>query len=218
MAQSLPPHQAMSDEISAEWREFIAGMEFLHRYGTHNTANARAIGRDNLRLLHRSLLQKADYQQAIHHAGQQVRQQSLPNKTTLIVSHQLSAQLISLPVGSSIQLVARAREQAMFMIINGSANTANPAASHHQSHWWSPKWLLGQSTATPSLTLKTNDIICIPQGQPNPCVLSAQKKHCIILAVFNAQTPMQSTPLPQQQPRPGTSVSAMTPLVHHSSL
>ncbi len=190
--QHKTQHEPLCKEMPAEWREFAAGMEFLRRYGPHNTANASAIGRDNLRLLHRSLLRKANYRHQINQASKKTQRYGRPGKATLIDSNQLSAQLISLPIKSSIQLIVRAGERGMFMILVGSASTSGQPASHTRFHWWPRCWPLSQPADAHSL--KTDDIICITHNPSNPCILSTHSKACVVLAVFNTQTSPQRFP------------------------
>lgn len=210
------PH-TRQPEIPAAWREFSAGMEFLRRYGTRNTGNTGAIGRDNLRLLHRSLLQDNAYRSQVKNARKQMSQYAQPCKTPLLASSQLSAQLISIPADNSIQLSVRPGELGMLMIISGSLSTTPQLATQPQppSNWFRG-WPLTHRGNPDLKQFKADDIFYITppeaDSDPNSRRLSTHKKSCVILAVFtnhqlhasqtshHAGIPLTQSPLPHTTP------------------
>ena len=175
------------------WREFAAGMEFLRRYGIHNTANSGAISRDNLRLLHRALLQDSEYRQLITSARRETPQLTRSRWSALTTGRQLHAQLISMPANSSIRLTTQAGYLGMFLIIAGSAETLGrtktPARPRHS--WWPHRRLPSCQTHH---YLKTNDVVCVNADTTDTRLLVTGKKTCIVLAVFTA------TSVPHRQP------------------
>lgn len=196
-------------ESPAAWREFAAGMEFLRRYGIHNTANAGAIRRDNLRLLHRVLLQDDDYRQRITSARREAPALSRPHWSTLTASRQLHAHLVSMPANSSIRLTTQAGYLGMFLILSGSAETISrtDTPSRRPRHsWWPHGWLSSKRTQIRAHHLKANDVVCVNHNAADTGLLVSGKKGGIILAVFTAQQgqpPSPATPRsrpPTQQP------------------
>lgn len=185
-------------EAPVAWREFAAGMEFLRRYGIHNTANSGAISRDNLRLLHRALLQDNEYRQLITAARRKTPQLTDPDWSTLTASRQLHAHLVSIPAKNSIRLTTRPGYLGMFLIISGSAETfrqpETPSRPRHS--WWPHSWLSSRRTHAKTRHLKANDIICVTHSTSSAGLLVTGKKACVILAVFNS--------LQTQQPHPAT--------------
>lgn len=183
-------------EPSAAWREFSAGMEFLRRYGIHNTANSGAISRDNLRLLHRALLQDSEYRQLITAARRKTPQLTGPDWSTLTASHQLHAHLVSIPAKSSIRLTTRPGYLGMFLILSGSAETfrqtETPPRPRHS--WWPRGWLSSRQTHAKTQHLKANDIVCVTHSTSSAGLLVTGKKACVILAVFNSLQARQPHP------------------------
>ena len=168
-------------------------MEFLRRYGIHNTANSGAISRDNLRLLHRALLQDSEYRQLITSARRKAQQLTRPHWSALTTGRLLHAQLISMPANSSIQLTTQAGYLGMFLIIAGLAETLGrtetPARPRHS--WWPHRRLPSRQAHH---YFKTNDVICVNADTTNTSLLVTGKKTCIVLAVFTA------TSVPHRQP------------------
>jgi len=185
-------------EIPAVWREFAAGMEFLRRYGIHNTANSGAISRDNLRLLHRALLQDNEYRQLITAARRKTPQLTAPDWSTLTESRQLHAHLVSIPAKNSISLTTRSGYLGMFLIISGSAETfRQPETPSHPRHsWWPRGWLSSRQTHAKTQHLKANDIVCVTHSTSSAGLLVTGKKACVILAVFNSRHTRQPQPQP----------------------
>lgn len=190
------------------WREFAAGMEFLRRYGMHNTANSGAISRDNLRLLHRALLQDSEYQQLITSARRETPQLTRPRWSALTTGRQLHAQLISMPANSSIRLTTQPGYLGMFLVIAGSAETLGrtktPSRPRHS--WWPHRRLPSRQTHH---HLKANDVICVNPEATNTGLLVTGKKACVVLAVFTAtsapqrrSTTVNDRPQTQQFPLP----------------
>ncbi len=195
---SVPATKTQQQDMPIAWREFAAGMEFLRRYGAHNTANTNAISRDNLRLLHRSLLQDNTYRRQVHSAQKRMPQYGHPTRTTLLATSRLSAQLIHIPANSNIRLSVRPTELAMLMILSGSLSTDSQLAAQTQASWWSRGWYLNRRPKPGICQLKSDDIICIKQPRPDndPRLLATGKKSCVVLAVFSHQqyTPPQTSP------------------------
>lgn len=191
-AATLPVMQ--KNEPPVAWREFAAGMEFLRRYGTHNTANSGAISRGNLRLLHRALLQDSEYRQQVTSARRETPQLATPNWLLLTASHQLHAHLVGIPAKSSICLTAHPGYMGMFLILSGSAETLKQTAipPRPRRNWWPRGWLPSSQTHAKTQHLKANDIICVTHSTSNTGLLVTGKKACIILAVFTAQQTRQA--------------------------
>jgi len=183
-------------EAPVAWREFAAGMEFLRRYGTHNTANSGAISRDNLRLLHRALLQDSEYRQLITTARRETPQLTSPSWSALTASHQLHAHLVSIPAKGSIRLTARPGYLGMFLILSGSAETFSrtETPSHPRHNWWPRGWLPSSQTHAKTHHLKANDVVCVNHNASNASLLVTGKKACIVLAVFTATQTRQPHP------------------------
>ena len=175
------PHAWQGEELAA-WREFTAGMEFLRRYSGHNTANAGVIGRDNLRLLHRSLLQDDGYRELLKSLRRKIRHQALPLRLDLTASQALCAHLISMPTESRIRLCTRPGHLSMFIVLHGAAHTQPRASTVRHHSWWHPGWQLGRRRDAESRPLHVEDIISTAHG--NGDTLVAGKKHCILLAVL----------------------------------
>ncbi len=198
-------------EPPAAWREFAAGMEFLRRYGIHNTANASAISRDNLRLLHRALLQDSEYRHLITSARRQAPRLTRPRWLPLTTSRQLHAHLVSMPANSSIRLTTQPGYLGMFLVLSGSAETINRtgSVSRLRHSWWPHGWLSSKRPPTSTHCLKANDVVCVNHDTANAGLLVTGKKACIVLAVFTAQRALQPTaaavcgkPQVQQTPLP----------------
>ncbi|HEX22588.1 MAG TPA: hypothetical protein ENH21_04080 [Chromatiales bacterium] len=188
-------------EIPAAWREFAAGMEFLRRYGVHNTANSGAISRDNLRLLHRALLQDNEYRQLITDARRKTPQLTGPDWSTLTASRQLHAHLVSIPAKNSIRLTTQPGYLGMFLILSGSAETFGQPETPSRHSWWPRGWLSSRQTHTKTQHLKANDIVCVTHGTSSTGLLVTGKKACVILAVFNS--------LQNRQPQPAAYVDGL---------
>ncbi|HHH49159.1 MAG TPA: hypothetical protein ENK51_09780 [Gammaproteobacteria bacterium] len=175
------------------WREFAAGMEFLRRYGVHDTANSSGIRRDNLRLLHRALLQDSEYRKQTLDARRGAAGLTRPRWQILTCSRQLHAHLISMPANSSIRLTTQAGYLGMFLVIAGSAETLGrtetPTRPRHS--WWPHRRLPSRQSHH---YLKTNDVTCANPETADTGLLVTGKKTCVILAVFTA------TPASQRQP------------------
>ncbi len=176
------------------WREFVAGMEFLRRYGIHNTANSSAISRDNLRLLHRALLQDSEYRQLITAARRETPQLTSPNWSLLTASHQLHAHLVGIPAKSSLRLAAHPGYLGMFLILSGSAETLKQTETPPRRNWWPRGWLPSRQAHAKTQPLKANDIISVTHNTSNAGLLVTGKKACIMLAVFTAQQTRQAPP------------------------
>ncbi|HEB94274.1 MAG TPA: hypothetical protein ENI94_12600 [Gammaproteobacteria bacterium] len=181
-------------ESPVAWREFAAGMEFLHRYGIHNTANSSAISRDNLRLLHRALLQDSEYRQLITAARREAPQLTSPNWSLLTASHQLHAHFVSIPAKSSIQLTVHPGYLGMFLILSGSAETSKQAETSLRRNWWPRGWLPSRQAHAKTQLLKANDIISVTHSTSNAGLLVTGKKACTILAVFTTRQIRQAQP------------------------
>ncbi len=181
-------------ESPAAWREFAAGMEFLRRYGIHNTANSSAISRDNLRLLHRALLQDSEYRRLITATRRKAPQLTSPDWTLLTASHQLHAHLVGIPARSSIQPTAHPGYLGMFLILSGSAETSRQAETSPRRHWWPRGWRPSHQAHTTTRHLKANDIVSVTHNTSNAGLLVTDKKACTILAVFTTQQIRQTQP------------------------
>lgn len=125
-----------SEHLATCWREFVAGMHFLLRYGRHNDADKRAIACDNLRLLQHSLRKDAAYRGLIETACQESGTQSLPTARTLRHDDTLQADLISLPAGCHLGIADRPDHFTLFLILNGEAMQPFPALRSERQSWW----------------------------------------------------------------------------------
>jgi len=200
LREPAPMAHAWKSDDPAAWREFAAGMAFLRRYSSHNTGDPDVIGRNNLRLLHRSLLQDSGYRQLLKTARRGLARQALPFRFDLTASEQLQAHLISIPPQSCIRLASRPGYLGMFLLIHGAASTIERKPAGARRGRWPFPWQRRRQQHAKRRHLRPDDIVCIAHGNTDTEALITGRKPCIVLAVF---TPLQTFRLhPAKNPGP----------------
>jgi len=172
------------------WKAFLAGMQVLQRYANRSTVSIQAVAESNLRLLHRSLRFNKDYRREVENLLHDTPADGLPVLRHLYTCQGLSADLLALQDGTSINLTSLPQSYAMYLLIAGNAQleSANPeetsAKSRARQAWWQRIIFGGKSNI-----LRNGDAIirCIDQ---KPVRLTGFGKSCLLLRV---RTPMVDT-------------------------
>ena len=164
--------------LTPAMRDFLAGMHFLHRYAARCHADAEIIGRDNLRLLHRTLMGDAHYRTALAEAMRSSSQRGLPVSRKLFTAVEIEAEIVSLQQDSALRLTDHPNQMGLLMMLSGRAhltgNTPRPQTFSRKMHGW----LTGSKPA-----LKSQDVIWEKQNGPEPQTLIATANNCVLLRV-----------------------------------
>lgn len=168
----------------AAWSAFRDGMQVLQRYACHSAADSAAIAKDNMRLLHKSLLDDPRYRQRLKQANGNIAKLSALH--ALLATQGLRADLITVQKGHFIRLSPHRGKLSMFMAISGKAiieqttqSTDQSAPSPQRKPWWTR---LKHDNQT-ERTLRNGDVMLVSPGRNEGNVLTAQERSCVILSV-----------------------------------
>jgi len=166
---------AVGGNLAATWREFVAGMHFLLRYGRHNTADNRAIACDNLRLLHHALQKDSGYRRLLKAACAESASQSVPTSRNLVHDATLQADVVSLPAGCHLGISDQDGRFTLLLLLAGEAVRPLPALHSERRSWWRPG-----SDGQPSQRLRNGEALIAPRTLTH---LIAAAKGCVVLRV-----------------------------------
>lgn len=198
------PIDISTDSLAPAMRDFWAGMRFLHRYAARCHADAKTIGRDNLRLLHANLLADAHYRAMLAEAGRCNSLRGLPVSRKLYDSSEINAEIFSLRQGCTLQLAPHSNQLGLLMVLSGRAvHVAAPSVIHGNPQSFSGKmhrWLRGSNSAS-AQTLRSEDIVWESSCAPEPQTLTATTDVCVVLRVrLPLSTFSASVDIYRQQP------------------
>lgn len=128
-----------ANELSSlsAWKAFQSGMQILQRYANRSPVNIHAIAKSNLQLLHRSLSYDAQYSHTIESVRRKNVNSVLPTLQHLYVNQGLTADLLSLQKGASMNIMSLPLHYSMYLLISGSAKiNADSENMNSVQHWW----------------------------------------------------------------------------------
>lgn len=170
----------------AAWQAFSAGLQILQRFSSRSMVNVHEIAKSNLQLLHRTLSYDAIYSEHIKSIQREADRNSLPALQRLHTEHGLTADLLVVQNGESINLTARPQCYAMYLLISGSAQLDTVAGNNHTAkHWWNRI-----STGGNRNSLRSGAVIT-PVDKQQKGRISAKGKNCLLLKI---NTSMLETP------------------------
>lgn len=198
-----PASSGISEDIlSPAMRDFWTGMHFLHRYAGRSHADIEAIGRNNLRLLHNSLLVDTHYRAILAEAGRDTSQHGLPVPRKLFSSVEINAEIVTMQEDSSLCLATQANQLCLLMVLSGRATLdgikKRPPTISLKMH----RWLTRKNPRSPQI-LKSQDVVWEKTSSSEPQVLTAASNACVLLRV---RLPLSSLSAPsdiyRQAPKP----------------
>jgi len=168
--------------LSPAMRDFWAGMRFLHRYAARCHADTEAIGRDNLRLLHNTLMADSNYRAILAEAGRCISQRGLAVSHKLFSTVEINAEIFSMRQGGSLRLASQPNHLSLLMVLSGRAAHSGvkgkPQTFSRKMH----RWLTGSNDQSPHI-LKSEDVIWEKQSGTEPHVLTTTSNVCVVLRV-----------------------------------
>jgi hypothetical protein len=186
--------------LTPAMRDFWAGMRFLHRYAARCHADTEAIGRNNLRLLHNTLMADTHYRAILAEAGRCISQRGLPVSHKLFSTVEINAEILSLRQGGSLRLSSQLNQLSLLMVLSGRANHIGaedkPQSFSRKMH----RWLTRSNDESPHI-LKSEDVIWEKQSGTGPHVMTATSNVCVVLRVRLPLSALSATGcMPDQKP------------------
>jgi len=179
---------AASNAISslAAWKEFQAGMQILQRYAGRSPANIQHIAKSNLQLLHRSLSFDKLYRSNIENLQQQASKNSIPTQRRIYSGQGLTADLLTLQDGATINLKPLPEHYTMYLLIAGNARLGTKCNNTGLvQHWWNRIGAAGSKDQIRNGTA----VIC--SSYKSKKKMTACGKDCVVLKV---NSPTKITP------------------------
>jgi hypothetical protein len=170
---------------STTWEAFRAGMQILQRYSVHSPLDFHTVAKSNLLLLHRSLSNNTQYNNKIENMLQQASKSGLPTTSRMYTDKALTADLLILQEGMSINLSASPAHSTMYLLISGRAcydmkNDEDRSAQH----WWKRI-----NSDNHKKKLRSGAVV-ISSHKQKIGKLKARGKKCVLLKVH---TPMHTS-------------------------
>lgn len=160
------------------WKAFQSGMQVLQRYANRSPVDIHTIAKSNIQLLHRSLSYNTQYIDNIENIRHESTESDLPTLRRLYSDQGLTADLLSLQDGASINLVARPQRYAMYLLISGSAQLGpDDESTRLAPRWWNRVVLNKRKNYL------RNGAVVIRSNQQTDNCLTAKGKDCLILRV-----------------------------------
>ncbi len=179
------------------WSAFQDGMDILNRYAGRSGANSTLIAKENLRLLHDTLLADPSYRERLTTAENEAPENgsALYN---LFNSQGFCADLITLEPGCYIHISNNDLYSQMYMLIDGEASIINATSLHeannqparHLSTQHKSWWNRLRHSSNKNIC-KQRDVILIGHNGQVEKTLSALEHHCMLLKI--------SLPIPHQK-------------------
>ncbi|NOX91116.1 MAG: hypothetical protein GXP18_01295 [Gammaproteobacteria bacterium] len=181
---SPDPLMAHSGEASvtlsslSAWKEFQAGMQMLQQYASRAPVDIHAVAKSNLRLLHQSLSCNAQYSDNIEDIWREGAKSGRPTLRHLYANQGLTADLLTLQDGASINLTTQPQCYAMYLLISGNAQLdAENENNSPVRHWWNRIGSNGNKNS-----LRSGAVIIQSCKQENS-QLVARGKNCLLLKI-----------------------------------
>ena len=181
---SSSPFMIHSNKVSiapsslSAWKAFQAGMQMLQRYASRSPVDIHAVTKSNLQLLHQSLSYDAQYSNDIENTLQEGRKNGRPTLRRLYADQGLTADLLALQDGATINLTTLPQCYAMYLLISGSAKLDTENETQRPvRHWWNRISSNGDENS-----LRNGSVIIRSYKQKNSQLI-ASGKNCLLLRI-----------------------------------
>jgi len=160
------------------WKAFQAGMQMLQRYANRSPIDIDTVAKSNLQLLHQSLSDDTHYINNIEHIWREGARSGQPTLRRLYADQGLTADLLALQDGTSINLAALPQHYTMYLLISGHARfDVENENSSPVRHWWDRIGSYSNKNC-----LRSGDVIIRSYKQENNRLI-ASGKNCLLLRV-----------------------------------
>ena len=184
----VPRDSATSGAMSSlsAWKAFQSGMQILRRYANHSPVDVDAIAKSNLQLLHRSLMQDAQYTNYIEDFKYDSTKSGRPRLRHLYASEGLIADVLALKINTPVNLITLPQRYTMYLLISGSVRLgANKINDYPGQHWWNH--IVSRNSDN---YLRSGAVIIFPTHETTNKI-TACGKDCLILRI---QIPLLAMP------------------------